>query len=143
VVSRTRGPLPLPVALAKAQTQKQKTFKSHSSFLSFYIFAVNLKKEEGLYNLYLVNCKWNYHVHVVLDIEINEKNSDRNYLSAGEQVCRKSFVLIAMLSAYHYFNEFHWSFFSQPLPSLFFVFSLIFFLASIIWLGFLRKYQAR
>lgn len=78
-----------------------------------FIVNVNLKKEEGLYNLYLVNCKWNYHVHVVLDIEINEKNSDRNYLSAGE----------------------------QPLPSLFFVFSLIFFLASIIWLGFLRKYQ--
>jgi len=69
---------------------------------------------EGLYNLYLVNCDWRKHVLVNLETYIIEKNRDGDYLSAGE----------------------------KPLPTLFFAFSFIFFLASIAWLACLRKYQS-
>jgi len=70
------------------------------------------EKTEGLYNLYLVNCDRRT-LLVSIDTYIIERNKD-DYLSAGE----------------------------QPLPKLFFAFSLIFFLASIVWLACLRKYQS-
>merc|ERR1719414_1157611 len=70
------------------------------------------EKTEGLYNLYLVNCD-RKKLLVSIDTYITERNKD-DYLSAGE----------------------------QPLPKLFFAFSLIFFLASIVWLACLRKYQS-
>lgn len=72
------------------------------------------KKSEGLYNLYLVNCDWRKRVLVSLETYINESNKDGDYLSAGE----------------------------RPLPTLFFSFAFVFFLASIAWLAFLRKYQS-
>jgi len=72
------------------------------------------EKTEGLYNLYLVNCDWKRHVLMNLETFINETNKDGDYLSAGE----------------------------KPLPTLFFSFAFIFFLASIAWLACLRKYQS-
>lgn len=83
-------------------------------YYSFH-FAIYVatKQEEGLYNLYFHSCP-NYAPNnpyeLNFNVDIEEKNSG-NYLSAGE----------------------------MPLPALYFMMSLLFFLSGLFWLFILRK----
>ncbi|GLG94300.1 hypothetical protein R5R35_002229 [Gryllus longicercus] len=79
-----------------------------------FVMFVATEREEGLYNLYFHNCP-NYEEKskpVLLDftISIEEKNGE-NYLSAGE----------------------------MPLPALYFMMALLFFLSGCFWVFILRK----
>ena len=82
---------------------------------SFFIFISN-EKEEGLYSLYFHNCH-NYNVRtareklrVSFTVDIEEKNNN-SYLSAGE----------------------------MPLPALYLLMSVLFFLSGCFWVFILRK----
>ncbi|XP_011498001.1 PREDICTED: protein GPR107 [Ceratosolen solmsi marchali] len=77
---------------------------------SFAMYVAN-EKEEGLYNLYFHNCP-NYRRRVAVDfsMEIKEINND-NFLSAGE----------------------------MPLPELYFMMALLFFLSGCFWVFILKK----
>ena len=80
---------------------------------SFVIYVAN-EKEEGLYSLYYHNCH-NYHrdrrpVSVDFTVDIEEKNGN-SYLSAGE----------------------------MPLPALYMLMSVLFFLSGCFWVFILRK----
>ncbi|XP_042891846.1 protein GPR107-like isoform X2 [Penaeus japonicus] len=80
-----------------------------------FLVYVALEKEEGLYNLNFHNCM-NY-VHGVgystidMALQIEEVNPDDNYLSAGE----------------------------MPLPALYFMMALLFFLSACFWFFLLKK----
>ncbi|KAM7349519.1 protein GPR107 [Cochliomyia hominivorax] len=79
--------------------------------MSFSMFVASLR-EEGLYNLYFHNCD-NYHN---MDKEVSfvvdiEENNNGNYLSAGE----------------------------MPLPALYLMMSLLFFLSGLFWVFILKK----
>uniref|UniRef100_A0A182SWT0 GOST seven transmembrane domain-containing protein n=1 Tax=Anopheles maculatus TaxID=74869 RepID=A0A182SWT0_9DIPT len=80
--------------------------------LQFAIY-VATKQEEGLYNLYFHSCP-NYAPNSLYElnfnVDIEEKNSG-NYLSAGE----------------------------MPLPALYFMMSVLFFLSGLFWVFILRK----
>ncbi|XP_046391481.1 protein GPR107 [Ischnura elegans] len=77
-----------------------------------FVMYVAAKEEEGLYNLYFHSCPNYGSEEVNLDflIEIEEKNSG-NYLSAGE----------------------------MPLPALYFMMAILFFLSGCFWVFILRK----
>ncbi|OXU22073.1 hypothetical protein TSAR_011759 [Trichomalopsis sarcophagae] len=77
---------------------------------SFAMYVAN-EKEEGLYNLYFHSCP-NYKQHVSVDfsMEIREINND-NFLSAGE----------------------------MPLPELYFMMALLFFLSGCFWVFILKN----
>ncbi|XP_055586454.1 protein GPR107 [Uranotaenia lowii] len=71
------------------------------------------KSEEGLYNLYFHSCP-NYDRNNLYALQFDviiEENNDGNYLSAGE----------------------------MPLPALYFMMSLLFFLSGLFWVFILRK----
>ncbi|XP_023295204.2 protein GPR107 [Lucilia cuprina] len=79
--------------------------------MSFSMFVGSLR-EEGLYNLYFHNCE-NYHgfdKEVSFVVDI-EENNNGNYLSAGE----------------------------MPLPALYLMMSLLFFLSGLFWVFILKK----
>jgi len=82
-------------------------------FNTSFVVSVESEDDEGLYNLYFHNCR-NYEdgfpVALNFKLEIEENNSG-NYLSAGE----------------------------MPLPALYFMMSLLFFLSGCFWLFILRK----
>ncbi|XP_063244645.1 protein GPR107 [Bacillus rossius redtenbacheri] len=81
-------------------------------FNTSFVMQVLNEKEEGLYNLYFHSCP-NYNgitKAVDFTIEIQEVN-DRNYLSAGE----------------------------MPLPALYFMMALLFFLSGCFWVFILKK----
>lgn len=82
-------------------------------FNTSFVVYVESEDDEGLYNLYFHNCQ-NYKddspVALNFNLEIEENNSG-NYLSAGE----------------------------MPLPALYFMMSLLFFLSGCFWLFILRK----
>ena len=81
---------------------------------SFFIFISN-EKEEGLYSLYFHNCL-NYNlkgrdkIRVSFTVDIEEKNND-SYLSAGE----------------------------MPLPALYLLMAVLFFLSGCFWVFILKK----
>ncbi|XP_045115602.1 protein GPR107-like [Portunus trituberculatus] len=80
-----------------------------------FVVYVALEKEEGLYNLHFHNCM-NYGPSptpsaIDMFLEIEEKNPDDNYLSAGE----------------------------MPLPALYFMMALLFFLSACFWFFLLKK----
>ncbi|XP_035894549.1 protein GPR107 [Anopheles stephensi] len=85
-------------------------FKYYSFNFAIYVAT---KQEEGLYNLYFHSCP-NYAPNSLYElnfnVDIEEKNSG-NYLSAGE----------------------------MPLPALYFMMSVLFFLSGLFWLFILRK----
>uniref|UniRef100_A0A182VT21 GOST seven transmembrane domain-containing protein n=1 Tax=Anopheles minimus TaxID=112268 RepID=A0A182VT21_9DIPT len=85
-------------------------FKYYSFNFAIYIAT---KQEEGLYNLYFHSCP-NYSPNSLYElnfnVDIEEKNSG-NYLSAGE----------------------------MPLPALYFMMSVLFFLSGLFWVFILRK----
>ncbi|XP_058064342.1 protein GPR107 [Anopheles bellator] len=85
-------------------------FKYYSFNFAIYVAT---KQEEGLYNLYFHSCP-NYAPSTLyelnFDVDIEEKNSG-NYLSAGE----------------------------MPLPALYFMMSVLFFLSGLFWVFILRK----
>uniref|UniRef100_A0A182PL29 GOST seven transmembrane domain-containing protein n=1 Tax=Anopheles epiroticus TaxID=199890 RepID=A0A182PL29_9DIPT len=85
-------------------------FKYYSFNFAIYVAT---KQEEGLYNLYFHSCP-NYATNSLYElnfnVDIEEKNSG-NYLSAGE----------------------------MPLPALYFMMSVLFFLSGLFWLFILRK----
>ncbi|XP_016986261.1 protein GPR107 [Drosophila rhopaloa] len=67
--------------------------------------------DEGLYNLYFHACP-NYHSSKIMSFNVDiEENNNGNYLSAGE----------------------------MPLPALYFMMSLLFFLSGLFWVFILRK----
>lgn len=80
-----------------------------------FTFAMEIsnKADEGLYNLYFHSCP-NYDMNTLyslqFDVDIEEKNG-QNYLSAGE----------------------------MPLPALYFMMSLLFFLSGLFWVFILKK----
>nr|XP_022320969.1 protein GPR108-like isoform X2 [Crassostrea virginica] len=78
-------------------------------------FGINVEtdQEEGLYNLYFHNCfQYIKNVHSTFEMQINiEERNDDNYLSAGD----------------------------IPIPILFFILSIVFFIAGIIWMVILRR----
>ncbi|XP_061395344.1 protein GPR107 [Musca vetustissima] len=79
--------------------------------MSFSMFVATLH-EEGLYNLYFHNCE-NYHGYekqVSFVVDI-EENNNGNYLSAGE----------------------------MPLPALYLMMSILFFLSGLFWVFILKK----
>uniref|UniRef100_A0A6M2DWI2 Putative g protein-coupled seven transmembrane receptor n=1 Tax=Xenopsylla cheopis TaxID=163159 RepID=A0A6M2DWI2_XENCH len=77
-----------------------------------FVIYIPTPHEEGLYNLYFHNCP-NYHnQHVKLDFNILiEENNSGNFLSAGE----------------------------MPLPTLYFLMAMLFFLSGIFWTCILKK----
>uniref|UniRef100_A0A182MZP6 GOST seven transmembrane domain-containing protein n=1 Tax=Anopheles dirus TaxID=7168 RepID=A0A182MZP6_9DIPT len=84
------------------------------TYYSFnFVIYVATKQEEGLYNLYFHSCP-NYapssEYELNFNVDIEEKNSG-NYLSAGE----------------------------MPLPALYFMMSVLFFLSGLFWVFILRK----
>ncbi|XP_050068118.1 protein GPR107 [Anopheles maculipalpis] len=85
-------------------------FKYYSFNFAIYVAT---KQEEGLYNLYFHSCP-NYSpsslYELNFNVDIEEKNSG-NYLSAGE----------------------------MPLPALYFMMSVLFFLSGLFWVFILRK----
>uniref|UniRef100_A0A8W7PKU8 GOST seven transmembrane domain-containing protein n=1 Tax=Anopheles coluzzii TaxID=1518534 RepID=A0A8W7PKU8_ANOCL len=85
-------------------------FKYYSFNFAIYVAT---KQEEGLYNLYFHSCP-NYAPNSLYElnfnVDIEEKNSG-NYLSAGE----------------------------MPLPALYFMMSVLFFLSGLFWVFILRK----
>lgn len=94
-------------------TQNLPLVETKQGFNTNFIIYVATEKEEGLYNLYFHNCP-NYvegqSVEVDFNIEIEERNNE-NYLSAGE----------------------------MPLPALYFMMSLLFFLSGCFWVFILVK----
>ncbi|CAL8083309.1 unnamed protein product [Orchesella dallaii] len=78
-----------------------------------FSFAVHIAGEdcEGLYNLYFHNCVENYDSRVTLNVSLVEENLKKNYLSAGE----------------------------MPLPALYFMMSVLFFIAGCFWMFILKK----
>lgn len=78
-----------------------------------FAMEVSNKADEGLYNLYFHSCP-NYDLNSLyslqFDVDIEEKNG-QNYLSAGE----------------------------MPLPALYFMMSLLFFLSGLFWVFILKK----
>ncbi|XP_063602592.1 protein GPR107-like isoform X2 [Penaeus indicus] len=87
-----------------------------NGFYSFkFLVYVALEKEEGLYNLNFHNCM-NYppgagYSKIDMALQIEEVNPDDNYLSAGE----------------------------MPLPALYFMMALLFFLSACFWFFLLKK----
>ncbi|XP_042208199.1 protein GPR107-like [Homarus americanus] len=80
-----------------------------------FLVYVSNEKEEGLYNLNFHNCM-NFepsgeHSTIDMFMQIEEKNPDENYLSAGE----------------------------MPLPALYFMMALLFFLSACFWFFLLKK----
>jgi len=93
------------------ETFKEKDNKKYYN-LTFSIL-VATKHDEGLYNLYFHACP-NYGEHLIplyFDVDIEEKNSGNSFLSAGE----------------------------MPLPALYFMMSLLFFLSGLFWVFILKK----
>ncbi|XP_012151906.2 protein GPR107 isoform X1 [Megachile rotundata] len=89
------------------------TIKGERYYNTSFAVYVASKEEEGLYNLYFHNCpNYKYDVPVALDftIQISEINSG-NFLSAGE----------------------------MPLPALYFMMALLFFLSGCFWVFILKK----
>ncbi|XP_034187075.1 protein GPR107 isoform X1 [Osmia lignaria lignaria] len=89
------------------------TIKGEKYYNTSFAVYVASKEEEGLYNLYFHNCpNYKYDSPVALDftIQISEINSG-NFLSAGE----------------------------MPLPALYFMMALLFFLSGCFWVFILRK----
>ncbi|XP_078042583.1 protein GPR107 isoform X2 [Augochlora pura] len=90
--------------------QNVKGEKYYNTSFSVY---VGDEEEEGLYNLYFHNCpNYKYEMQVALDftVQISEMN-EQNYLSAGE----------------------------MPLPALYFMMALLFFLSGCFWVFILKK----
>ncbi|KAH8238430.1 hypothetical protein KR032_006812 [Drosophila birchii] len=83
------------------------------NYYSFnFSMLVATSRDEGLYNLYFHACP-NYHSHskiISFNVDI-EENNNGNYLSAGE----------------------------MPLPALYFMMSLLFFLSGLFWVFILKK----
>lgn len=99
-----------------AMTQQVSTIPLVKNKLGYYntnfVISVASEKSEGLYNLYFHSCP-NYGTRSVMvdfTIEIEEKNKS-NYLSAGE----------------------------MPLPALYFMMSILFFLSGCFWIFILVK----
>lgn len=89
------------------------TVKNEKYYGTSFTMYVASEEEEGLYNLYFHNCpNYKYDSQVALDfsIQISEINSG-NFLSAGE----------------------------MPLPALYFMMALLFFLSGCFWLFILKK----
>nr|XP_034304213.1 protein GPR107 [Crassostrea gigas] len=78
-------------------------------------FGINVdsEQEEGLYNLYFHNCfQYGRNVHSTFEMQIDiEERNDNNYLSAGD----------------------------IPIPTLFFILSVLFFIAGVVWMVILRR----
>ncbi|XP_076622721.1 protein GPR107 isoform X2 [Colletes latitarsis] len=90
-----------------------KTIKGEKYYNTSFVMYVGSEEEEGLYNLYFHNCpNYKYNSQVALDftIQISEINSG-NFLSAGE----------------------------MPLPALYFMMALLFFLSGCFWVFILKK----
>ncbi|XP_043248119.1 protein GPR107 isoform X2 [Colletes gigas] len=90
-----------------------KTIKGEKYYNTSFAMYVGSEEEEGLYNLYFHNCpNYKYNSQVALDftIQISEINSG-NFLSAGE----------------------------MPLPALYFMMALLFFLSGCFWVFILKK----
>lgn len=89
------------------------TIKGEKYYNTSFSVYVGKKEEEGLYNLYFHNCpNYKYESQVELDftVQILEMN-DQNFLSAGE----------------------------MPLPALYFMMALLFFLSGCFWVFILKK----
>ncbi|OAD59597.1 hypothetical protein WN48_08705 [Eufriesea mexicana] len=89
------------------------TIKGKRYYNTSFAMYVASEEEEGLYNLYFHNCpNYKYDSRVALDftIQISEINNG-NFLSAGE----------------------------MPLPTLYFMMALLFFLSGCFWLFILKK----
>ncbi|ETN64571.1 lung seven transmembrane receptor [Anopheles darlingi] len=86
------------------------TFKYYSFKFAIYVAT---KQEEGLYNLYFHSCP-NYAPSTLYELNFNvdiEERNSGNYLSAGE----------------------------MPLPALYFMMAVLFFLSGLFWVFILRK----
>jgi hypothetical protein len=112
----------LPMTVTKGKDEAFYSFKvisdSTKSKITYknlfqFVLSIMSKAEEGLYNLYFHSCP-NYvdvpNYSLFFDVDIEEKNQG-NFLSAGE----------------------------MPLPALYFMMSLIFFLSGLFWVFILRK----
>ncbi|XP_053994681.1 protein GPR107 isoform X1 [Hylaeus volcanicus] len=89
------------------------TIKGEKYYNTSFTMYVASEEEEGLYNLYFHNCpNYKYDAHVALDftIQISEINTG-NFLSAGE----------------------------MPLPTLYFMMALLFFVSGCFWVFILKK----
>ncbi|CAL4159734.1 unnamed protein product, partial [Meganyctiphanes norvegica] len=90
-------------------------YDSNTGFYNFsFIVIVRQSNEEGLYNLNFHNChNYGYDEPASIDmkLKVTERNPDDNYLSAGE----------------------------MPLPALYFMMSLLFFLSACFWFFLLKK----
>ncbi|XP_017006127.2 protein GPR107 [Drosophila takahashii] len=82
------------------------------NYYSFnFSMLVATPRDEGLYNLYFHACP-NYHSSKIMSFNVDiEENNNGNYLSAGE----------------------------MPLPALYFMMSLLFFLSGLFWVFILKK----
>ncbi|XP_017064056.1 protein GPR107 [Drosophila eugracilis] len=82
------------------------------NYYSFnFSMLVTNPRDEGLYNLYFHACP-NYHSSRIMSFNVDiEENNNGNYLSAGE----------------------------MPLPALYFMMSLLFFLSGLFWVFILKK----
>ncbi|XP_039498642.1 protein GPR107 isoform X2 [Drosophila santomea] len=82
------------------------------NYYSFnFSMLVATPSDEGLYNLYFHACP-NYHTSKIMSFNVDiEENNNGNYLSAGE----------------------------MPLPALYFMMSLLFFLSGLFWVFILKK----
>ncbi|XP_052900370.1 protein GPR107 [Anopheles moucheti] len=92
------------------EVKKDDMFKYYSFNFAIYVAT---KKEEGLYNLYFHSCP-NYSPNSLYELNFNvdiEENNSGNFLSAGE----------------------------MPLPALYFMMSVLFFLSGLFWVFILRK----
>ncbi|XP_016948739.1 protein GPR107 [Drosophila biarmipes] len=83
--------------------------------VNYYAFNFSMlvatPRDEGLYNLYFHACP-NYHSSKIMSFNVDiEENNNGNYLSAGE----------------------------MPLPALYFMMSLLFFLSGLFWVFILKK----
>jgi G protein-coupled receptor 107 len=94
--------------------QMQRTEKDNAGYYTFsFAMYIATKQEEGLYNLYFHSCP-NYKdgAQFVLSFDVDiEENNAGNFLSAGE----------------------------MPLPALYFMMSLLFFLSGCFWVFILKK----
>ncbi|XP_076225059.1 protein GPR107 isoform X3 [Nomia melanderi] len=88
------------------------TVKGEKYYNTSFAVYVASEEEEGLYNLYFHNCPNYNYAQVALDftVQISEANS-KNFLSAGE----------------------------MPLPALYFMMALLFFLSGCFWVFILKK----
>lgn len=100
-------------------TVKTDTKTGHRSYSFNFSMSIYDQSQEGLYLLVFINCRGSHHryneivklTRFDLDISIHETNAPHNYLSAGR----------------------------IPLPQMYFMFSVLFFLAGIFWMNYLRK----